>query len=154
MKTNRKPCTANAAMIDIMNRARRTVATADAVISYTTADRSPFSAPCRVVVRELTGNGFDARVKRVVWEGPVANGADAAGVAAWERVFAAKPAAVTVTADDVAAAGAYSNGVFDLVQSVALRLTDADRAAGRPAPAYGYSAENVARAKEMVAAAA
>ena len=154
MKTSRKPCTVNAALADIMRRARRTIATADAVISYTTADHSPFAAPCRVVVRELTGNGFDARVKRVVWEGPIANGADAAGVVAWELVFAAKPAAVTVTATDVAAARSYANGDFDLAQNVAQRLTDADRAAGRPAPAYGYSAENFDRAREMIAAAA
>ena len=90
MKTpTRKPCTINGAMIDIMARARRTIATADAVLAYTTAERSPLTSPCRVVVRELTGNGFNARVKRVVWEGPVAEGADAAGVAAWERGFAA-----------------------------------------------------------------
>ncbi len=148
--TTRKPCTINAALADIMRRARRTIATADAVVAYTTAEHSPLTSPCRVVVRELSGNGFHASVKRIVWEGPVADGADAAGIAAWERVFAPK---VAVTASDVAAAGTYSNGVFDLMQSVALRLTDADRAAGRPAPAYGYSAENIARAKEMIAAA-
>lgn len=67
--------------------------------------------------------------------------------------FAPKPSDVTVTAADVAA-HSYANGDFDLAQSVAQRLTDEDRAAGRPAPAYGYSAENIARAWGMIAAAA
>ena len=42
----------------------------------------------------------------------------------------------------------YSNQDFDEVQHRATQLTDADRAAGRPAPPYGYSAENVKRADE------
>lgn len=37
---------------------------------------------------------------------------------------------------------AYSNEMFDRTQQLAIRLTDADRAAGRPAPTYGYSQEN------------
>lgn len=35
-----------------------------------------------------------------------------------------------------------SNQDFDEKQQRAQELTDADRAAGRPAPQYGYSAEN------------
>jgi hypothetical protein len=35
---------------------------------------------------------------------------------------------------------------------VAQQLTDSDRAAGREAPAYGYSAENFRRAEDMIAA--
>ena len=41
----------------------------------------------------------------------------------------------------------YSNQDFDEKQSRAQQLTDADRAAGRPAPKYGYSAENFERAE-------
>lgn len=147
------PCTVNGALAAIMRRARRTIATADAVIAYTTSERNPCTSPCRVVVREMTGSGFNARVKRVVWSGPIASGADAAGIAAWERVFAPKRSTVTVTAAEVASARTYANGDFDLMQHVARALTDEDRAAGREAPAYGYSAENVRRAWEMIAAA-
>ena len=44
----------------------------------------------------------------------------------------------------------YSNEDFDRIQALATRLTDEDRAAGRPAPAYGYSAENYRRAETIV----
>lgn len=40
-----------------------------------------------------------------------------------------------------------SNQDFDECQQRAAELTDADRAAGRPAPACGYSRENFARAQ-------
>ena len=82
--TARKPASINTALIAITKRAQRTTRTADAVLTYTTADRHPVTGPCRVVVRERTGRGFNAAVKRVLWEGPVATGVDAAGVAAWE----------------------------------------------------------------------
>jgi hypothetical protein len=36
---------------------------------------------------------------------------------------------------------------FDRASDLAQRMTDADRAAGRPAPAFGYSAENWDRAR-------
>lgn len=68
-----------------------------------------------------------------------------------EKVFAPRTTAVTVTARDAASARSYSNGIFDLAQSVAYQLTDEDRAAGRPAPRHGYSSENFARAEEMIA---
>jgi hypothetical protein len=45
---------------------------------------------------------------------------------------------------------AYSGDDFDYAQSVAQRLTDADRLRGRPAPAYGYSAERFEEAKRLV----
>lgn len=60
---------------------------------------------------------------------------------------------IVVTAAEVAAARSYSNGIFDLAQHVANLLTLADRKAGREAPAYGYSAENFARAEAMIASA-
>ena len=41
----------------------------------------------------------------------------------------------------------YSNHSFDWTQTRAIELTDADRAAGRPAPQFGYSRENFARAE-------
>ena len=72
------------------------------------------------------------------------------------REFQAKGYAAAITSrfvQDVAAARSYSNGVFDLAQQVAQQMTDADRAAGREAPAYGYSSENFRRAEEMICAA-
>ena len=71
------------------------------------------------------------------------------------REFQAKGYAVAITsrfAQDVAASRSYSNGVFDLAQQVAQQLTDSDRAAGREAPAYGYSSENFRRAEDMISA--
>jgi hypothetical protein len=44
----------------------------------------------------------------------------------------------------------YANEDFDVAQTVATALTDADRAAGRPAPAVGYSAENMARVTRII----
>jgi hypothetical protein len=44
----------------------------------------------------------------------------------------------------------YSNEDFDVSQNLADRLTDADRAAGRPAPRFGYSGENFKRAADAV----
>ncbi len=41
----------------------------------------------------------------------------------------------------------YSNQDFDEKQHRAQELTDEDRAAGRPAPAYGYSKENFLKAE-------
>jgi len=42
----------------------------------------------------------------------------------------------------------YSNQDFDEKQHRAQKLTDDDRAAGRPAPQYGYSKENFQRAED------
>lgn len=36
----------------------------------------------------------------------------------------------------------YSNQDFDVQSAIASAITNADRKRGRPAPAYGYSAEN------------
>lgn len=44
----------------------------------------------------------------------------------------------------------YSNEDFDRAQSLAYELTDADRKAGRPAPAAGYSAANFDKARAIV----
>lgn len=44
----------------------------------------------------------------------------------------------------------YSNEDVDRIASLALRLTDIDRAEGRVAPAYGYSYERYADAKHVV----
>lgn len=44
----------------------------------------------------------------------------------------------------------YANQDFDTAQHIALALTDEDRAAGRPAPAYGYSKENIDKAWEIL----
>lgn len=87
--TTRKPTTANAAMTAIQNRAARKFKGASALIEYTTADRHPLTGPCRVVVAVVKGIGRDTQVHRPIWCGPVAVGCDAAGVAAWERVFGA-----------------------------------------------------------------
>jgi hypothetical protein len=46
----------------------------------------------------------------------------------------------------------YANQDFDWLQDLAQRLTDADRAAGRTAPAVGYSAENIDIARPIVRA--
>ena len=83
--TTRKPASINTALIAITKRAQQTTRTADAVVTYTTADRSPLTGECRVIVRERTGTGFNAAAKRTLWSGPVAVGVDAAGVAAWEQ---------------------------------------------------------------------
>jgi hypothetical protein len=45
---------------------------------------------------------------------------------------------------------AYANESFDRAQALAQRLTDEDRTAGRPAPAYGYSRANFAKADQIV----
>jgi hypothetical protein len=45
----------------------------------------------------------------------------------------------------------YSNQRFDEVSHLAYLLTDEDRRAGRMAPSYGYSRENIDRAQEMIA---
>jgi hypothetical protein len=37
----------------------------------------------------------------------------------------------------------YSNQDFDICSSIASAITSADRKHGRPAPAHGYSAENI-----------
>ena len=47
----------------------------------------------------------------------------------------------------------YSNEDFDRMQALACELTDADRKAGRPAPACGYSAARVEEARAIVKAA-
>ena len=47
----------------------------------------------------------------------------------------------------------YSNEEFDRAQALARSLTDADRAAGLPAPEYGYSQERADEAKRIVRAA-
>ena len=44
----------------------------------------------------------------------------------------------------------YANEDFDRVQSIALQLMEADRAAGVPAPAFGYSKKNIDRAWSIV----
>lgn len=44
----------------------------------------------------------------------------------------------------------YSNENFDRAQRIAFELTDADRMAGRPAPAVGYSAANFEKAKKLL----
>jgi len=44
----------------------------------------------------------------------------------------------------------YSYEDFDRTQALAQELTDADRTAGRFAPAYGYSAENFDKARAIV----
>jgi len=44
----------------------------------------------------------------------------------------------------------YSNEGFDMAQSLAYRLTDMDRAAGRPAPPFGYSRERFREAEAAV----
>lgn len=44
----------------------------------------------------------------------------------------------------------YSNEDFDRAQALAQRLTDEDRAAGRPAPAAGYSHERFNEAMAIV----
>jgi hypothetical protein len=44
----------------------------------------------------------------------------------------------------------YSNEEFDLVQAVAMALTDEDRLHHRPAPPVGYSEKNVRIAKRTV----
>lgn len=46
----------------------------------------------------------------------------------------------------------YAGQDFDWLQDLAQRLTDADRAAGRPAPKCGYSAANVDIARPIVQA--
>lgn len=46
----------------------------------------------------------------------------------------------------------YSNQDFDEIQRYAFALTDADRKAGREAPAYGYSLENIGKAQSAVLA--
>jgi len=47
----------------------------------------------------------------------------------------------------------YSNECFDRTQQYATELTEADRRAGRPAPAHGYSKERVEQAEREVRAA-
>ena len=47
-------------------------------------------------------------------------------------------------------AQSYSNEDMDRYQSLAARLTDIDRAEGRPAPAVGYSKERYTLAKKVV----
>ena len=47
----------------------------------------------------------------------------------------------------------YSNEDFDRRQALACELTDADRKAGRSAPACGYSAERIEEARLIVKAA-
>ena len=47
----------------------------------------------------------------------------------------------------------YSGEDFDRTQAEAERLTDEDRAAGRDAPAHGYSKANFAAAERAVKAA-
>lgn len=47
----------------------------------------------------------------------------------------------------------FSNEQFDRAQGLAFKLTDADRKAGRPAPAYGYSIANFELADALVSAA-
>lgn len=44
----------------------------------------------------------------------------------------------------------YSNEDFDRTQSLAYILTDADRAAGKPAPTCGYSKSNFDLARTIV----
>jgi hypothetical protein len=47
----------------------------------------------------------------------------------------------------------HSGEDFDRTQGLAQKLTDADRAAGRKAPACGYSAERIEEARAIVKAA-
>ena len=47
----------------------------------------------------------------------------------------------------------YSNDEFDRAQDLATRLTNADRAQGRPAPRHGYSTERFQEATRIVRAA-
>ena len=47
----------------------------------------------------------------------------------------------------------YSNEEFDALQDIADKLTAEDRAAGRSAPAYGYSKANAEIARRCVAVA-
>ena len=44
----------------------------------------------------------------------------------------------------------YSGERFDRIQQLALELTEADRCAGRQAPAYGYSKANIELATKLV----
>lgn len=44
----------------------------------------------------------------------------------------------------------YSGEAFDVVQSLAAKLTELDRKYGKPAPPFGYSNERVQDAERMV----